>query len=49
MDYLYWMQDGGKTTINQFQKLSSEEKEDILEYLQEFTLYEDIYIGKKIF
>ena len=49
MDYLYWMQDGGKTTVDKFQKLSMEEKEDILDYLQEFTLYEDVCVGNKRF
>lgn len=49
MDYLYWMQDGGQSTVDKFRRLSVEEKEDILEYLQEFTLYEDIRAGGKRF
>lgn len=49
MDYLYWMQDGGQSTVEKFRKLSEEEKEDILEYLQEFTLYEDVMAGGKRF
>ena len=49
MDYMFWIQDGGKTTADKFQKLTMEEKEDILEYLQEFTLYEVIFSGNKRF
>ena len=49
LDYLYWMQEGGKTTVEQFQKLSSDEKEEILEYLQEFCLYEEVWVNEKRF
>lgn len=47
MDYIYWQDDGGKTTSEKFQKLSREEKEDILAYLEEFSLYEDIFLDGK--
>lgn len=41
--YLYWMQDGGEQTANQFRKLDKEDREDILDYLNECSLYEDLY------
>lgn len=44
LDYIYWMRDGGDTTINQFVKLSGEQKEEVLEYLEECSLYEEIHM-----
>lgn len=49
LDYMYWMQDGGDTTSKQFRRLDTEEKSDILEYLEEFSLYEDIEVNGKRF
>lgn len=39
-----WLRNGGRSTIEQYLVLDEEEKEQILDYLQEFTLYEDISI-----
>lgn len=42
-----WQNVGGQPTIDEFHKLSLEEKQDIIEYLEEFSLYEeDIVNGK---
>lgn len=49
IDYLYWMQDGGNTTLEQFRKLSMNEKGEILEYLQDFSVCEEIFIDNKRF
>lgn len=49
MDYLYWLNDGGKSTIDAFRKLDKDEQNDILEYLEEFTLYEEVYVNNKRF
>lgn len=49
MDYLYWMQDGGNTTSEKFRKLSPEEKEEILEYLQDFSVCEEVFVDDKRF
>ena len=43
MDFFYWQDDGGKTTVETFKKLSLEEKLDILEYLEEFSLFEEVF------
>ncbi len=37
---MQWQNDGGDTTINQFRELSPEEREYVLEYLEEFAPYE---------
>ncbi len=47
MDYLYWTRDGGDVTAKQFVRLNPESREEILEYLEECTLYEEINIGGK--
>lgn len=43
--YYRWMQDGGHVTIEQFKALSFEEKQDILDYMDEFALYEEISVN----
>lgn len=40
-----WQNVGGQSTINEFHRLSPEEKEDIIDYLEEFVLYEEITVG----
>lgn len=45
--YMNWISDGGNTTIEEFRQLNLEEKEDILEYLEEFSLYEEVKVGDK--
>ena len=47
MNYAHWINDGGKVTCDQFKRLSREEQEDILDYLEEFTLYEELTINNK--
>lgn len=49
LDYMYWMRDGGSTTAKAFRNLSPEEKEEILEYFQEFSVYEEIFLNGKRF
>jgi len=38
-----WMSVGGDKTIEEFRKLSMEDREDILDYLSEFELYEVVH------
>lgn len=40
LNYYYWVQDGGRVTSRQFARLSREEQQDILEYLEEALVYE---------
>ena len=44
-----WLNVGGMTTIDEFRKLSEEEKEMVLEYLEEFSLYEEVTVEGKNF
>lgn len=46
---LQWQSDGGETTIKQFLKLPVEEREYIMEYLEEFVPYELIKVGTRKF
>lgn len=48
-DFMYWMKDGGNTTVEKFQELSVEDRSIILEYLQEFSVYEEIFLEEKRF
>lgn len=44
-----WMSVGGDKTIEEFRSLSQEEREDILDYLSEFGLYEVVYANGETF
>lgn len=48
-DILAWIEEGGDTTVADFQKLTVPERQDILDYLAEFPLYETIDVGEKTF
>lgn len=40
-----WLANGGNTTLQEFRLLNSEEKNDIIEYLKEWTLYEEVDVN----
>lgn len=46
---ILWLSDGGQPTMEGFQKLTSAEQQDILEYIQEFSFYEELELdnGKR--
>ncbi len=44
-----WLNVGGMTTIDEFRKLSEDKKEMVLEYLEEFSLYEEVTVEGKEF
>ena len=44
-----WLNVGGQSTTDEFHKLSAEGKQDIMEYLDEFSLYEEVSCGGKDF
>ena len=44
-----WMNDGGEPTISEFRKQDADTREAVLEYLEEFTLYEAVDVGDKTF
>lgn len=47
--YEDWMFNGGITTSQQFSKLSKSYKEEVLDYLGEFEIYEEIEVNGRIF
>lgn len=44
---LEWQNVGGQATMDEFHKLSREEKQDIIDYLEEFSLYEEVSVNGK--
>ena len=44
-----WQNIGGQCTMDAFHKLSCEEKQDIVDYLDEFSLYEEVSVNEKQF
>lgn len=43
-----WVQDGGQATLSAFRELSEDEREGVLEYLEEMTLFEEVEVkGEK--
>lgn len=42
-----WVQDGGQSTLEAFRALSKDEREGVLEYLEELTLFEDTEVNGK--
>lgn len=44
---LEWLNDGGEATMKDFSRLSQEQKDDILDYLNEFELYAEVCAGGK--
>lgn len=49
MNYYEWVNEGGYSTLKEFQKLSYEEKMDIIEYLEEFSLCEEITVNNRTY
>ena len=46
---LQWQMNGGDTTIKQFHKLPKDEREYVLDYLEEFAPYELVKVGTRKF
>ena len=44
-----WQNIGGQRTMDAFHKLSYEEKQDVVDYLDEFSLYEEVFVNGKQF
>jgi len=42
---LEWKNVGGQATMDEFHKLSQEEKQDIIDYLEEFELYAEVRVN----
>lgn len=44
-----WISDGGETTIAEFRRLSAEAKQDVLDILEDLTVYEEVKAGSREF
>lgn len=44
---LNWQTNGSESTIAEFAKLTEEEKQDIIEYLEDFSIFEEINVNDK--
>ena len=44
-----WLSDGGATTLKEFRNLSPEDRVDVMDYLGEFSLCEEICVGGKTY
>lgn len=49
LELMDWIADGGETTLSQFRSLNKEQRQDMLDYLSEFSLYEVIDVDEKSF
>jgi serine/threonine protein phosphatase 1 len=43
--HAWWMENGGQVTLDAFLAESEDTREDILDYLEEFALYEEVTAG----
>lgn len=43
--YNHWMSDGGQVTLDQIRKMDKDDREFLLEYLEEFQLYEELSVN----
>lgn len=47
--FLEWLNDGGQSTVDEFKQLSPVKRQDILDYLTEFRLFEEVTVNKNKF
>lgn len=43
--YQHWISDGGQVTLDQFRKLRADDREFLLDYLEEFQLYDEFQLN----
>lgn len=49
LDVIEWQQNGGEVTMRQFAALDMDEREDVLDFFEEFSLVEVVDVGEKTF
>jgi len=47
--YLHWLRDGGETTVEQFRRLTRDEQESLIEYIEDMSMYEIAETEKGVF
>lgn len=45
--FVEWLNVGGQATVDEFKKLEKTEQSDILDYLGQFSLYEELAVNGK--
>ncbi|MBQ8966100.1 metallophosphoesterase [Ruminococcus sp.] len=48
-ELIEWLRDGGSTTLSQFRALSADDKADVLDYIEDFSLCEAVEAGGRTF
>ncbi len=44
-NYLSWQHNGGQTTVEEFRSLDPEMREEVLDFIRTFSLYEEVQAG----
>ena len=42
-----WQYNGSKSTIDEFRELNSDIKQDVINFIKEFLIYEDVSVNNK--
>ena len=42
-----WQYNGSKSTIDEFSELSSDEKQDVIDFIKEFLIYEEVTVSDR--
>ena len=48
-EFIDWVSDGGKTTLEGYNKLTPEQRRDVLDYISDFAMYEAAEVGDRVF
>ena len=40
-----WQYNGSKSTIDEFSKLGSDERQDVIDFIKEFLIYEEVAVS----
>ena len=48
-DFCIWADNGSQTTIEEFRKLSTPRQQEVIDYIREFSVYEEVHIDEQKF
>lgn len=48
-NYLTWQASGGRSTLDEFSRLDPEMKQDVIDFIKEFVIYEEVSVNDKNF
>ena len=46
-DLVTWQMNGSKPTIDEFRELDPEERQDVIDFIREFSIYEEVTVAGK--